>query len=313
MITNYLIHVIKIAAAAAILLVAAGQRSEVRAQSIAALVNGEAITNIDIEQRMKLTLLTTKKTISRQEALDELIGDKAKIKEGKRFGLDLSAADVNSAFDGMASRMRLNSDQLSKTLENGGVRPETLKAKMKADMTWGNLVRGRFNTVLTPSEQEIRAALGTTSEASDKTSTDSFEYVMRPIVLIVPRGAAPSSYELRKKEAELLRARIETCEQAADMFRSMRDAAIRENTTKTSADLPQPLRELLDKTPIGKLTPPEVTKQGIEMVALCSRKQTAADTPAKRQIKDKLYNEKYEAKAKTYLQEVRKATMVEMR
>ena len=61
----------------------------------------------------------------------------------------------------------------------------------------------------------------------------------------------------------------------------MRDAAIRDQLTKTSADLPPNLRELLDKMPIGKLTPPEVTKQGVEMVALCSRKPTKADTPAR--------------------------------
>ena len=35
----------------------------------------------------------------------------------------------------------------------------------------------------------------------------------------------------------------------------------------TSADLPAVLRDVLDKTPIGHLTAPEVTKQGVEMVA----------------------------------------------
>jgi peptidyl-prolyl cis-trans isomerase SurA len=67
----------------------------------------------------------------------------------------------------------------------------------------------------------------------------------------------------------------------------MRDAAIRDQLTKTSADLPPNLRELLDKLPVGKLTPPEVTKQGVEMVALCSRKPTKADTPAKREAREK--------------------------
>jgi len=54
----------------------------------------------------------------------------------------------------------------------------------------------------------------------------------------------------------------------------MQNAAIRETVTKTSADIPAVLREVLDKTPIGHLTPPEVTKQGVEMVALCAKKPT---------------------------------------
>lgn len=293
-------------------IVGSARPSPVHAQAVVAIVNGEAITNTDVEQRIKLTLLTTKKSISREEALDELINDKVKIKEGKRYGLDLSASDIDSAFSNMASRMRMNDEQLSKTLENAGVRPQTLKARMKADMTWGNLVRGRFNSTLQPSDKELRAAMGE-KEGDDKTAGESFEYKMRPIVLIVPRGAPSSATELRRKEAELLRSRIDSCDQAAEFFRSMRDAAIRDPVVKTSADLPEPLRELLDKTPVGKLTPPEVTKQGIEMVALCGRENTKTDTPAKRALKEKLYNERYEAKSKSYLQEARKGAMIEMR
>jgi len=37
------------------------------------------------------------------------------------------------------------------------------------------------------------------------------EYKMQPIVLIVPRGSAADAVETRKKEAEALRARVQTC------------------------------------------------------------------------------------------------------
>jgi peptidyl-prolyl cis-trans isomerase SurA len=69
----------------------------------------------------------------------------------------------------------------------------------------------------------------------------------------------------------------------------MQNATIRETVVKTSADLPPPLRAMLDKTEIGKLTPPEVTKQGIEMVALCGRNTTTVDTPEKREAQNKLF------------------------
>ena len=70
---------------------------------------------------------------------------------------------------------------------------------------------------------------------------------------------------------------------------------------------------MLEKTPIGHLTPPEKTKQGVEMVALCARNKTTIDTPKKKEIRDKMFVEKYEAKSKSYLQEVRKAAMIEYR
>jgi peptidyl-prolyl cis-trans isomerase SurA len=310
MISTSFLRSARTASLAAAILIVSGFGSSLMAQSVAAMVNGEAITNSDIDQRIKLTTLTTRKTPSRQEALDDLINDKVKIKEGKKYGLDMSSTDIDGAFGNMASRMRMNSDQLVKTLEGHGIRPDTLKLRIKADMTWSNLVRGRFQSSFLVPEKDL-AGIGEGS--GDKPEAESFEYLVRPIVLIVPRGSPPATIEARRKEAELLRNRIQSCDEAQSLFRAMRDAAIRDQLTKTSADLPPNLRELLDKTPVGKLTPPEVTKQGIEMVALCSRKPTKADTPAKRAAREKIYNEKYEAKSKSYLQEVRKGSMIEIK
>jgi len=56
-----------------------------------------------------------------------------------------------------------------------------------------------------------------------------------------------------------------------------------------------------------------VTKQGVEMVALCARNPTKIDTPKKKEIRDKLFVQKYEAKSKSYLQDIRKAAMIECR
>jgi peptidyl-prolyl cis-trans isomerase SurA len=136
---------------------------------------------------------------------------------------------------------------------------------------------------------------------------------MQPVVLIVPKGSPQTTIELRQKDAETLRGRIETCDQANQYFKSMPNAAIRDTVTRTSADIPGPLRKVLDDTPIGHLTPPEVTKQGIEMVALCGRKPTTIDTPKRKEMRDKMYQKKYEATSNTYLAEIRKAAMIEYR
>jgi peptidyl-prolyl cis-trans isomerase SurA len=284
------------------------------AQSVAVMVNGEPITNYDIEQRSKLNFLSTHKQSTRQEVIQELIDQKLEIKEAKQYSVDPGSSDINAAYSQMSSRMRMTSDQLSKMLEGQGIRPDTLKDRIKAEMVWAALVRGRFKESLQVGEKEVAAAAKAQGDAKDdKDDTESFEYKMQPIVLIVPKGSSPATIELRRKEAETLRARIQTCDEANSLFKSMQNAAIRDAVIKTSADLPAPLRELLDKTPIGHLTEPEVTKQGVEMVALCSRKPTTVDTPQKKAIRDKMFNDKFEAKSKSYLQQLRKAAMIEYR
>ena len=275
------------------------------------MVNGEPITDYDIEQRSKLDFISSHKQPARQDVINELIDEKVKIKEAKKFGVDPSSSDIEQSYAAMSTRMRITPEQLTKSLESQGIRPDTLKARIKADMVWTSLVRGRYKESLQVGEKEV--AEGAKSEGDEAQQAEAFEYKMQPIVLIVPRGSPPAAIEARQKEAEALRGRVQTCEDANALFKSMQNAAIRDSVTKTSADIPQVLRELLDKTPIGHLTPPEVTKQGVEMVALCARKPTTIDSPKKKEIRDKMFVQKYEAKSKSYLQEIRRAAMIEYR
>ncbi|HEV2157256.1 peptidylprolyl isomerase [Bradyrhizobium sp.] len=282
-----------------------------RAQNIVVMVNGDPITDFDIDQRSKLDALTTQKTPGRQEVINELIDDRVKMKEGKKYGVDPGVSDINQSYEGMAQRMRITPDQLTKSLESKGVRPETLKARMKSEMVWTSLVRGRYKEKLMVGERDVAQAVQ--AQTGDKLQIEGTEYKMQPIVLIVPRGSPQAFLETRHKEAEQYRARVGSCEEANSLFRSTPNATIRDTVTKTTADLPEGLRKVLDDTPIGHLTAPEVTKAGIEMVVLCSRKPTMIDTPKKREVREKMYQEKYEKTQKAYLDELRKAAMIEYR
>ena len=292
-------------------LILTGLPAPSRAQNIVVMVNGDPITDFDIEQRSKLDQLTTQKTPSRQDVINELIDDKVKMKEGKKYGVDPGVSDINQSYEGMAQRMRITPEQLTKSLESKGVRPETLKGRMKAEMVWTRVVRGRFKETVLVGERD--GAQAVQAQTGDKLQIEGTEYKMQPIVLIVPRGSSAALLETRKKEAEAYRARVGSCEEANSLFRSTPNATIRDSVTKTTAELPEALRKVLDDTPIGHLTAPEMTKNGIEMVVLCSRKPTMIDTPKKREVREKMYQEKYEKTQKTYLDELRKAAMIEYR
>ena len=296
---------------AAMLLAAIGCAAPARAQTVVVMVNGEPITNMDIEQRSKLIQMTTHKVPTRQDVINELIDEKVKIREAKRFGVDPTSGDIDQSYASMAQRMRLTADQLTQVMEKQGVRPDTLRARIKADMVWGSLVRGRYKESLQVGEKDVAAAVKGTGE--EKLEVEASEFKMLPVVLIVPRNSPPAAYEQRKKEAEALRERVTGCAEANSYFKSMQGAAIRDLVTKTSADLPESLRDMLEKTQIGHLTPPEQTKQGIEMVVLCARNKTTIDTPKKQEIRQKMFTEKYEAKSKAYLQDIRKSAMIEYR
>jgi peptidyl-prolyl cis-trans isomerase SurA len=47
------------------------------------------------------------------------------------------------------------------------------------------------------------------------------------------------------------------------------------------------------------------------MFALCDKKESAAESPAKRELREQIYTSRYETEAKKFLEEIRKSAMIE--
>ena len=109
-----------------------------------------------------------------------------------------------------------------------------------------------------------------------------------------------------------MRGRFQGCEEGITFARALKDVAVREQVIRSSADIPAELRKVLEGIEVGRLTPPEVTKFGIEMFAICAKKESTADnSPGKRQAKENLMAKRYEQRSKQYLQELRRGAMLE--
>jgi peptidyl-prolyl cis-trans isomerase SurA len=279
------------------------------AQQVVALVDGVPITTLDVEHRAKFIQMSNNKAPTRQEVLDSLIDEILEAREAKRYEIVPSDSDVDSQFAAVASRMGVDAQKLTQILEHGGASADTLKHKLRAEMAWNSLVRGRYKASLEIRDKDVEAALEL--HKPEEKNEVGYEYIMRPVVLIVPRGSADAAFEVRKRDADALRARFLTCGDGIPFARALREVAVRDQITKFSADLPPVLREILDKTEVGHLTPPEQTSEGVQMFALCSKKETKADTPGKKEMRNEIFQQKFGAQAKRYLQQLRRAAMIE--
>ena len=276
---------------------------------VAALVNGEPITVLDIAQRTRLIQLSTQKVPARQEVLDELIDDKLKVHLARRFIAEVPKREIESTFSSIARRAGMSPDQFGKAMQQAGISVDALKARIHADYVWSQIIRGKFRASLQVGEREVAVKLGEKKDAGS-----GYDYGLRPILFLVPRGSAPAAYEARKREAENLRARFQSCDEGLRVAMGLPDVAVRETISRQSVDLGQQQREVLNNTPLGRLTPPEVTSQGVETFAVC-RKNAAVggDTPRERELRDAMYQERYQAISKKYLKELRGQALIEIR
>jgi len=294
--------------AAAILAVGLALPMAANAQ-VVVVANGSPITELDIQQRSKLMASATHKAPSRQEVINELIDDRIKIAKAKAYGLEVTDADVDSAYQGMATRQHITPEQFAQLLERAGVSATALKARIRAELTWSQLVRGKFGPSLQVGEADIANALKARNEAN--TTAVGYNYTLYPITIVVPRGAGDGVVSAKRQEAENLRGRFTSCNQGLALARGLRDVAVREPVTRNSSDLPQQLRDTLNAVEVGRLTAPEVTAQGVQMFAVCSKKESTTESPAQREAREQIFNKRYEAESKKYLDEIRKQAMIE--
>ena len=280
-----------------------------RAQAqVVAVVNGEPITAVDISQRTRLIQLSTQKSPPRQEVLDELIDDKLKIQLSKRYIADVPKREIESAYASIARRAGMTTKQFSDSTSQAGITPEALKSRIHADFVWSQIVRGKFQGSLQVGEKDIEVKL----QASNKEDPAGVEFKLRPVLFLVPKGAAATAFEARKRDAEALRGRFTNCDEGLRAAMTLPDVVVREAITRQSADIGQQQRDVLNNTPVGRLTPPDITPQGVEVFAVCNKAPAAgAESPARRQLRDEMFNERYQALSKKFLKELRSQALIE--
>ncbi|MDO9413745.1 MAG: SurA N-terminal domain-containing protein [Pseudolabrys sp.] len=279
----------------------------VASAQVVVVANGSPITELDISQRTRLMSTSGNKNVTRQAVIQELIDDRLKIAKARTYGLEVTDAEVDGAFQGMATRQRISPQQFGQMLEKSGISAGAIKARIRAEMTWSQLVRGRFGTSLQIGEADISNALKSNNQAE---SAVSYVYTLYPIMVVVPNGSNPDS---KRQVAENLRSRFSSCASGLPLARAVRDVAVREPITRNSAELPEPFRDLLAKLEVGRLSSPDVTAQGLQMFALCDKKETTADSAAKRDVREKMFSSRFDAESKKFLEEIRRQAMIEYR
>ena len=279
-----------------------------RAQAqVVVIANGSPITAYDIEQRTKLVEQSTHKKPARQEIIQQLIDDRIKIDKAKSYGLIVGDDEVNQAFGSMAARQHIPTPMFVQFLTRSGISPDTVKARIRAELTWTQLIRGKFNTMLQVGESDVAVAMRARNEAD----TVGYIYTLYPVIMVVPAGSPPAAIEARQRDAEALRSRFLNCKDGLEMARGLRDVAVRDSVTRSSADLDPSLRDVLGSIPVGRLTNPEPTVQGLQMFAICDKKASKTESPVQREVKDQIFRRRYEREAGRYLEELRKSAMIE--
>lgn len=276
---------------------------------IRALVNGEPITNYDIQRRQKFRQLR-RVDASQEETIKELVDERVKMTAAKSRGLEATDQQVKEAFANFAKSNKATPEVMTRQLDGIGIGADHFKEYIRAQITWSRMAGGRL-------QQETRQKSGSQAIADLRKSGQqkpiTTEYILQQIIFVIPKEKAATSVKARMAEAQAFRAQYQGCEKAIELAKSYKDVAVKDLGRQLAPQLPTNWAEPVKATQQGQLTAPQATDKGVEMLGICRAKETDDDKAVEVLVQEQTFEQletKGDDAAAEFLAELRKSSTI---
>ncbi|MBM3507269.1 MAG: peptidylprolyl isomerase [Alphaproteobacteria bacterium] len=182
---NFLFRFVGIGLAAALALAAPAARAQAPAQGIAAVVNDEVVTLLDLDRRIAVSISSAGLHDSadlrnrlRPQVLRTLIDETLQMAEARRLNLPVSAANIEEAKRLIEQRNNIPRGGLSKFLADQGLAEQSVLRQIRAELAWSRVVQSTLVPQVKVSDQEVDAEMARLAQ-----STGKFRYLLSEIFL----------------------------------------------------------------------------------------------------------------------------------
>lgn len=257
-------------------------------------VNGTAITDVQVDQRLRLFRMEGNNT-GRKGATDQLVTEAIQMNEAKRLGITVSNAQVDEALLQVARNLKVSQERLIQMLGEGGVGADTLRDRLRAAIAW-NAVTER---AVVPNVQISDLELDQQAEAR-LNDYQKFDYILKEIVF-VGQGASG-----RTAQANRYRQSFTGCDGAVQLSLGFTDAAVVDIGRRHATQLPEAMAKELAGMNVGGITKPRVVESGVSMLAICEKTQAEDLTFVKDDLRAEVGGSNLQKEAQAYLDQLRR-------
>jgi peptidyl-prolyl cis-trans isomerase SurA len=245
-----------------------------------AIVNGDIITQTDIEQRLALLAIAQGGKIPDEErqrlseqVLRNLIDEDLQIQAAKTEKIDVKKSDIDRTVQRVAQNVKKTPDELAAFLEANGSNIKSLRRQIEGEVAWQRLQRAKIESGVSVGDDEVKAVLDKMNA-----SKGTEEYRVSEIYL----SATPSTEAQTLDNANKILAQLRTGASFAGYARQYSEAS----TAAVGGDLgwvrpeqlPTPLATALRDMPAGAISNPIPVPGGFSIIAIQdTRKILTAD------------------------------------
>jgi peptidyl-prolyl cis-trans isomerase SurA len=142
---------------------------------IAAVVNDDVITELDVFARLRAAMLSARlqdTPETRQHLLPNvmrsLIDDHLKTQEARAQGVTVGDGEVNARINNLAARNNMSREDFENMLVSNGILVSVLADQIRADISWNRLVQRKLRSTIRIADAEINEALARAKAAQGK-------------------------------------------------------------------------------------------------------------------------------------------------
>ncbi len=240
--------------------------------TIIAKVNNEIITNIDLENRLKMALDLSKlpdeneiKERLKPRVLDSLINETLKIQEANRLGIFVSNQEVTAQINRLEARLRVKKNSLLAEYTKKGIPEITILNQIRSQLLWEKLIFNIIIKNISISDKQIAETFNLLIKKSGE-----IEYNLSEIFISLDNIEAEqrinSIYSKINSKNFLLLA-----EQFSDSIISNGNTV--NNWTRESL-LDEEIKNNVSKLGIGEISSPVKTSSGYYIILLNDKRKT---------------------------------------
>lgn len=293
-------------------------RAETRSEAIAAVVNEEAITMSDVEDRMNLIIASsglpnTKEIKSKLagQVIGGLIEERIKLQEATRLGIDIKQEDIDAGFADIAKQNNFKPEQFAGMLAQAGINIGTLQNQIEAQIAWLRLVQQELRPRIAVSDKDVDDTLARLKANAGKT-----EYLVAEIFLPVddPKAEGDTHQLAARLVSEITSGKAPFSKVAQQFSKAPGADQGGDLGWVQQGQLPQELENAVKTMAPGTFSPPVRSLSGYHILSLREVRTISATTmPSREQVVTNIGTQRLEREQRRYYLDLKSASFIENR
>lgn len=274
-----------------------------------AKVDGEIISNYDVEQRARLLKLTARnanKDALLVAARDELIDEQLKMNETQKLKIVISDQALEQELQDLAQRNGMDKASYYKELAKAGVSSDTFERRMRVTLAWNELLRRRHLKKIQPTDGEVDLEM---EIAAKNQKPGQKIYDIKQLLVGIPRGANRQQVLAARQKALEARKQLTSCGALKKLAPKYSRGSGDIGRFPASA-IPEGLRPKLLALKTGQTTEPLLNVEGWHIYMICGISETGGAV-SKDQIRGLLSMRKAENISRSLVADLRRDALIE--